>query len=331
MSARKAFNGPFAPMCKLFVSQRRAMGLVYKQQSNLLRQFDDFCKNFDVKDYTITEAIALAWCQKRSNEKEVSRHCRVGEMQRFSVFLTKQGYPSYLLPALPKRGNPHQPYIFTQEELSRLFRCLDRLAPTNASPIRHRSFPLLFRILYGCGLRISEALNLCKCDVDSDDGILHVRCGKNGVERLTPMSESLTARVRSFMAECHRDTPDMTPLIYRKFFSGYEISTISKKFKGFLWDAGIPYRGKDTGPRVHDLRHTFVCHNIKRWSEAGIPVQSKLPILSRYLGHTSISATQWYLRLTADIYPHIRKVCEREFGGMYADILDFNEEISDDT
>jgi integrase len=330
MSARKSFCGPFAPMCELFVSQRRATGRVYKYQSNLLRQFDDFCKNLDVKDYTITEEIALAWCQRRPNEKEVSRHSRVGEMQRFSVFLTKQGYPSYLLLVLPKCGNRHQPYIFTQEELSRLFKRLDRLIPTNASPIRHRSLPLLFRILYGCGLRISEALNLCKRDVDSDDGILHVRCGKNGIERLAPMSESLTAQVRSFMAECHRDTPEATPLIYKKFFSKYELSTIGNQFRGFLWDAGIPYRGQDVGPRVHDLRHTFVCHNIKRWSEAGIPVQSKLPILSRYLGHTSISSTQWYLRLTADVYPHIREICEREWGGMYANFPDFREGVSDD-
>jgi integrase len=330
MSAQKSFTGPFAPICELFVSQRRATGREYKQQSRLLRQFDDFCKSFDVKDYTITEEMALAWCQKRSNEKEVSRYSRVGEMQRFSVFLKQQGYLSYLLPVLPKHGNSHPPYIFTQEELSRFFRCLDRLMPTNASPIRHLSFPLLFRILYGCGLRISEALNLCKCDVDSDDGILHVRCGKNGVERLIPISESLTARVRSYMAECHRGTPDTTPLIYRKFFSKYGIDSISKEFKGFLWDARIPYRGKDVGPRVHDLRHTFVCHNIKRWSEAGIPVQSKLPILSKYLGHTSISATQWYLRLTADIYPHIREVCERELGGMYADIPDFREAGDDE-
>ena len=315
MSALKSFSGPFAPICELFVSQRRATGRIYKQQSRLLRQFDDFCKKLDVKDYSITEEIALAWCQRRLNEKEISRHSRVGEMQRFSVFLTKQGYPSYLLPALPWRGNSHQPYIFTQEELSRLFNCLDRLMPTNASPIRHRSFPLLFRILYGCGLRISEALNLCKCDVDPDDGILHIRCGKNGVERLAPMSESLTAQVKSFMAECHQGTPETTPLIYKKFFKKYEISTIGKEFKGFLWDAGIPYRGKDVGPRVHDLRHTFVCHNIKRWSEAGIPVQSKLPILSKYLGHTSISATQWYLRITADIYPHIREVWNGNWAG----------------
>lgn len=330
MSAGKSFSGPFAPLCERFVAQRRALGLKYEQQSRLLRQFDDFSKDFNVTNYTITEELALAWCKKRPNEKEVSRHSRIGEMQRFSVFLSAQGYPSYSLPTMPKRGNNHQPYIFTEDELSRIFHRLDNLQPTTASPIRHLSFPLLFRILYGCGLRISELLNMQKGDVDIENAVLRVKCGKNGVERFAPMSESLAERMRSFMSECHSDTPDETPLIYRKFFGKYDKSTIGKEFMGFLWDAGIPYRGKDVGPRVHDIRHTFVCHNIKRWVEAGIPVDSKLKILSRYLGHTSISSTQWYLRLTADLYPHIREACENAYGGMYADIPNFKEVFSED-
>ena len=97
-------------------------------------------------------------------------------------------------------------------------------------------------------------------------------------------------------------------------------------FRGFLWDVGIPYRGTDFGPRVHDLRHTFICQNLRRWGEQGIPIQNMLPILSKYVGHTSISATQWYLRLAPEVYPHLREICERELGGMYADILHFKPE-----
>ena len=132
MSAKKFFTGPFAPLCEIFVAQRKAIGLKYEQQSRLLRQFDDFSKDFNVTDYAITEELALAWYKKRPNEKEVSRRSRIGEMQRFSVFLSVQGYPSYLLPAMPKRGNPHQPYIFTEDKLSRIFKRLDALQLTTA-------------------------------------------------------------------------------------------------------------------------------------------------------------------------------------------------------
>lgn len=317
------FTGPFAPMCELFVAQKRASGLVYRQQAMLLRMFDNFCKGYEIQNFTVTKELAIAWCQKRVNEKDVTRRGRVGEMQRFSVFLSKQGYPSYLLPALPKQGEMHTPYIFTKDEMRRIFERLDALTFTNASPKRHLAYPLLFRILYGCGLRISEALSLTKGDVDAEKGMLHIRHGKNDRERIVPMSESLTIWCRQYLSEAHQSTSDELPFFYNKSHTGYSKSCISKAFKGFLWDIGIPYRGINLGPRVHDIRHTFVCHNIQRWAEEGTSIYSRLPVLSKYLGHTSIIATQWYLRLTAEVYPHIRQICESELGGMYADILNF--------
>ena len=317
------FTGPFAPMCETFVAQKRAAGLIYDQQAMLLRMFDNFCKGYEIHDYMITKEIATAWCRRRPNEKEPTRRSRVGEMQRFAVFLCRQGHPSYLLPAIPKAGEKHVPYIFTKEEMASIFGRLDSLEPTNASPYRHFVYPLLFRMLYGCGLRISEALSLRRLDVDTDTGVLHIRHGKNDRERLVPMSASLTSRCSQYIRRVHQDTPDETPFFYTKEKKPYSKSTIDKAFRGFLWDIGIPYRGTSLGPRVHDVRHTFVCHNIQEWAEAGIPISSRLPVLSKYLGHTSVSATQWYLRLTAETYPHIRQVCVAELGGMYADILKF--------
>lgn len=318
MSEARYFTGPFAPMCDAYVTQKRVSGLDYSQQAMLLRMFDNFCKGYEIQNYTITKEIAVAWCQKRPNEKDITRHGRVGEMQRFAQYLCRQGYPSYLLPTLPKRGETHTPYIFSMDELRNIFERLDALVPTNASPNRHLTMPLLFRMLYGCGLRISEVLALLKKDVDLGNGVLYIRRGKNDRERLVPMSLSLTEECRKYMHTVHKNTADSIPFFYTKTWTPYSKSVIEKFFRGILWDVGIPYRGTQYGPRVHDLRHTFCCHNIQRWAEAGLPIYSNLLILSRYLGHTSISATQWYLRLTAQAFPHIRDICERELGGMYA-------------
>lgn len=324
------FTGPFAPMCEAFVAQKRASGLIYEQQAMLLKMFDNFCKGYEIHDYTITKEVATAWCVKRPNEKEVTRSNRIAEMQRFALFLCRQGHPSYLLSTIPKSGERHVPYIFTEEEMASVFSRLDRLELTNISPYRHLVYPLLFRMLYGCGLRISEVLSLRKRDVDTDSGVLHILHGKNDRERIVPMSESLARRCLQYTQVVHQNTSEDMPFFYTKEKKRYTKSTVEKAFRGFLWDVGIPYRGTSLGPRVHDIRHTFVCHNLRKWAEAGIPVSSKLPVLSKYLGHTSISATQWYLRLTADAYPHIRQICEAELGGMYADILKFLPEEMDD-
>lgn len=112
MSKKPFFTGPFAPICESYVAQKRASGLDYNQQAKLLRLFDNFCKGYEIQNYTITKEIALTWCKKRPNEADATRYSRVSEMQRFAQYLCKQGYPSYLLSALPKCGEQHVPYIF---------------------------------------------------------------------------------------------------------------------------------------------------------------------------------------------------------------------------
>jgi len=315
------FTGPFAPMCEMFAAQKRAAGILYDSQAKRLRQFDNFCKEREIVEYSITEELMAAYSLRRLNESDNARRDRIYIVRAFADFLTRQGYPSYVIPELPKRGEPHKPYVFTKDEMRRIFNRLDELNPSSFTtmPIM---FPVLFRTLYGCGLRISEALSLTKGDVDIEAGTLNIRQGKNGHERINPMSASLVEEYRRFLLAEHSETGDDMPLLYNKNRESFARVTVDKQFRNILWDVGIPYLGPNAGPRVHDIRHTFMCHNIQAWAEAGIPIYSKLPILSKYVGHTSISATQWYLRLTAQAYPHIRKICENELGGMYAGILD---------
>ena len=322
------FSGPFATMCELFVTQKRATGKVYDTQAKQLRQFDNFCKDYEVSNFTITEEIAVAWYVRRLNEKDSSRRDRLHVTQKFSEFLCKQGHPSYLFPVLPKRSEYHPPYIFSKTEIQKLFDRLDELEPTNFST-GYFVYPLLFRTLYGCGLRVSEALSLRKKDIDLEQGILHIWHGKNDKERLVPISPSLQKCFYDYWDLAHSETADDIAFFYTKTRSEYARCSISRNFKNYLWDIGITYRGKDFGPRVHDLRHTFVCHNIQTWAENGIPINSKLKILSKYLGHKSTMATQWYLRLTAETYPHIREICERELSGLYHGIPNFKSEVVD--
>lgn len=326
------FTGPFAPMCTLFVEQKRALGFKYEQQALLLRMFDNFAQTQNVTTKYITRELALEWSQKRPNEACATQYNRVAEMQRFSQFLCKQGYNSYLLPSLPTKGESLTPYIFTKAELKQLFEYVDHLTPTNNSPNRHLMYPLLFRMLYGCGLRISEALALKRSDLNMENGTLHVHSGKNNVERVLPMSQSLLEHCQTYLNLTHAQTDEATPLFYNKTFAHYSRSNIRKQFNLFLWESGIRQDFGRRHPRVHDLRHSFVCHNILKWAEAGISTYSNLPILSKYLGHTSISATQWYLRLSAEVYPHIRNLCEETALSMYGafSLSDFEGWCSDE-
>ncbi len=311
------FTGPFAPMCEQFVAGKRAAGLDYTQQEKILRMFDDFSKAYPIESFTISEELALGWSRKRPNETDINRYNRVMEMNRFSRFLAEQGHLTQFAASRPAKNSTHTPYIFTKDEIQRIFRVIDSLEPCASVPCRHLVMPLLFRTLYGCGLRVSESLNLRAADVDLDNGVLHILHGKNGRERLVPMSPALTKLYRNYARDVLKErTPDSW-FFFSRLGQQYDRHSIGKAFRGFLWDAGIPYLGKDRGPSVHDLRHTFVCHRLNQWASAGVDLNSVLPVLSRYLGHTSVMATAWYLRLTAEVYPELIQTTDRFSEGLF--------------
>ncbi len=99
-----------------------------------------------------------------------------------------------------------------------------------------------------------------------------------------------------------------------------------QNFRIFLWKAGISHGG--SGPRIHDFRHTYAVHCLKKWAEQEKDLTAYLPILKTYMGHYSFRATAYYLRMTADVFPHITLKLETH----YLDIIPQMEgDINDET
>ena len=101
---------------------------------------------------------------------------------------------------------------------------------------------------------------LKKEDIDIEKGIIYVQHGKGDKERIVVMSDSLCRKCAEFVKIAHGETDEGVPFLYTKSFSKLSTSSVNYGFREILWDIGIPYYGKDVGPRVHDLRHTFICH-----------------------------------------------------------------------
>ncbi len=318
------FNGPFAPMCEAFVRQRRALGIQYNGQIWILRRFDNFAKDFDIQNFTISRELAGAWMEKSPNESDSYHASRLYAIWHFADFLVQQGYDSYFKRFKLSRNSDHTPYIFTKNEISRIFAVLDKMDFSPCSPNKHKAFPVLYRILYGCGLRISEALHLTVKDVDIQNNMIHVASGKNDKERLVPMSKSLVRWCSAYLDETHVGHDVSHMFFYSMDGKPYSVSNIEKHFRTLLGKADIPYCGRNLGPRLHDIRHTFVCHRLNEWANSGFDLMAGLPVLSKYLGHENVAGTQWYLKMTAEAYPDITEKMNAltgyvfpEFGGDY--------------
>lgn len=99
-----------------------------------------------------------------------------------------------------------------------------------------------------------------------------------------------------------------------------DASRIHDVHRILLQRADIPYIGEGKGPRIHDWRHTFAVRSFKQMIDSGMDMYVALPILSTYLGHKTILATERYVRLTVELYPYISKKWEEKFNAVFGKV-----------
>lgn len=288
------------------VAQKRTVGYKYEAEEAILCRFVAFTRNRFPGLETITEVSANAWIEA-ARKRAVTPSTLQGlasPVRHLARWLTFHDVAAYALPTgvLPRPAD-YVPHIYSNKELAAIFAQADRCHYCSDVPLRHLVMPVLFRTIYACGLRCSEARLLRAEDVDLATGLLQVRDAKGGKDRQIPVSEPLRVRLAHYHAQF--DWMD-----HEWFFPGrrslpMRLGNVYNNFRRFLWQARISHSGRGQGPRVHDLRHTFAVHNLRMWFAGGKDVGALLPILQTYMGHSSIEDTAYYLRLTAESYPHI--------------------------
>jgi site-specific recombinase XerD len=81
--------------------------------------------------------------------------------------------------------------------------------------------------------------------------------------------------------------------------------TVNQTFLHLLRQCSIHH--SKTGPRIHDLRHTFAVHRLLAWYRDGQDVNARLPWLATYMGHVDIHSTQVYLRATPELIEQVHR------------------------
>ena len=297
-----------------YISLKQQSGMKYEIQERYLRHFDTFYYSNGFEGTTLTKEIVNNFIYD-PNERPVSHHNKEVLMRDFAIYLADRGHHAYMAEVKTKfTRRKFIPHIFTDDEIRRLFRAIDNYSQARMSH-RNAVDPVLFRFLYGTGVRISEALNLVLNDVNVESGIATIRAAKNMKDRLIPMADSLTKRIIIFLNAFHRYS-DSQMWLFPSFHNGkigqMNKSTAYNHFRDYLLMADIPHT--TVGPRIHSLRHGFAVKCLKKWVLDGNDLTVLLPYLSAYMGHSDFRATQYYLRLTSDLYPEIVRRVEAEFG-----------------
>ncbi len=309
-------HSPLAPLMEQFIQEKRACGYHYDLAASILRRFDALLCEQGLDRCELPRSLSWQWLAKQPHESANTQQSRISVIRQFAMYLCRLGYradvPDRALGAKPT--TIFSPRILTHAEIQQLLDAVDRLAPdARASPLRHLVMPEVFRLLYGCGLRVKEVLQLRVVDVDLGHGVLTVRGAKFGKDRLVPPALPLVSRLQKYAAEIGQRPTDAY------FFPSARDRPWSTQgayglFRKLLYRCGISHGGRGRGPRIHDLRHSYAVHTLLRWYREGADLEAKLPVLATYLGHVSIEGTQQYLHLTAELFPEVVVRSNEAFG-----------------
>lgn len=322
------YEGPFKNHIKNHVELKRAVGYKYDMDAGNLKRFGRFTLEKYPNATVLTKQIVLDWCSKKAYEAQANQCSRVSIIRQLGKYLDSIGVEAYIIPkGYYPAEEQYRSHIYTADELTRFFAETDKCQYCCECPYRHLIMPVFFRIIYMCGLRVSEARLLKVNDVDIENGILTIHQSKKDNSRLVPMCDYLAEHCLHYSKKVH---PFPIPEDY--YFPGLDgkpmtIGNAYKNFRRFLWHAGISHGGRGSGPRIHDFRHTFAVHCLKKWVEQEVNLAVYLPVLKTYMGHDSFEETAYYLRLTADVFPDITLRLEK----LYPEIIPELEGGADET
>lgn len=309
------YTGPLSGAISHFFEEMRLSGRVYNVEGYYLRIIDEAAAQRNLGKNLLTQELVEDWSKKKEFESHKTWANRVIVIRKLAVYMNIHGMSAYETPlVIHTRPSDFTPHIYTDEELRRMFQETDCTPSYPNCPLRGAVAAVFFRLIYGCGLRLSEALHLTMKDMDFENGVLTIRESKFNKSRYVPMAPELTARCKKYADDVRKNAAPEAPFFPAPDGGHYSSRAMNTQFRHILFSSGIPYTGR--GPRIHDLRHTFAVNCLKKWVREGKDLTAALPILSAYLGHKGLNGTQNYLRLTADMYPDITSAVEDRFGSV---------------
>ena len=294
-----------------YITYKQSMGMRFHTEARTLKSFCKAMGDVGIAEVQPDKVQAFLAGTGRITRFWHRKHEALRGFYRFAMARSHVAV-SPLPSRVPQPPHAFVPYIFSHEELRRLLDTAASSASHSRSHIQPHTCRMLILLLYGAGLRISEALSLTLGDVNLTGGILTIRESKFYKTRLVPIGPDLIRALTSYAirrAMDHSARPDARLLVSR---TGTPVKrqTAENTFGRLRVRAGVlRHDGARYQPRLHDLRHSFAVHRVVSWYRQGADVQRLLPKLATYLGHVHIAATQRYLTLT----PELLKEASRRF------------------
>jgi len=293
-----------------FVELRSSQGFKDKNRY-ILKTLDKHLISLNVTKKELTSPVVESWLSESCGDAKARTASNYTTYYNaFARYLITIDIPTFVAEP-PILDQSYMPYIFSPQQIEDIFRIADNRKSMNDRLTRIQ-FPMLLRILYGCGLRLGEALSLRLSDFDAINGVLFIWNGKGNKDRLVPMDKTLISLLSNYCKvmfskkspETYMFESDFKDKIRDCIGKPRSYSWAQLNFRRVLDDAGIEvprYSKNERSICLHCLRHTFAVNSFRNQEICGIDNYRKTPLLSVYLGHYELEGTQKYLHMTDEI------------------------------
>lgn len=307
------FISPFGPQMQNFIDLARAQGKKYKNEEEILLKFDCFLSSYAQPPCRLSDSIIRKWLASFPAPVRANRYLGFHVVRRFCLYLRRLNPGAYLpdLSLAPPWPPSPLPYIYSRHEIAALLRAASKLKSSKLSPILPNMVYMLILLLYTTGMRLSEVLKLQLGNIDWKNQALVIQETKFFKSRIVPIAPGVMKELENYLQlrqQIGLAINDQSALFqnpHRK--SHYSKTAAQYMFNKLLVQTNIKNSRKFTRPYIHSLRHTMAVHRIEDWYRQGQDVQSKLGLLSTYLGHVNLSSTQRYLTMTTQLLQQAAK------------------------
>ena len=179
MGFAEKLNNHYDEMLKL----RESLGYSVGKNPQMVRAFITFCGNNYPDAGSISREMLDRWLSDKNFRTTATHNYAITKIRGFARYLLSIGESAYVPSEDYSIVPRYVPYVFTDEELSQLFDAIDSFPPHRDSPNREFIVPVLFRMMYCCGMRPSEPPSLLVEDINLSSGEVYIRQSKGSDHR----------------------------------------------------------------------------------------------------------------------------------------------------
>ena len=308
-----------------YIKFKRSNGYKYgREKCYELLKIDNFFNKINLKEKYINQKIVDLWLQECS--KLNSKSTQAGYFSRMSCFCEYLRMLSYENIIQPESHNLRYhsdfiPYIFSDDEIQRMFNIAKKKSSVD---INYNTFYIMLCLYYCCGLRFSEVHNLQVKHYLKNEQKIIIQESKNNISREIPLSLSIITILGKYIK--NNQYLNSEDYIFKNNDNKRISANMIREFyKRLLKDAVIPVRYDGKRQRIHDLRHTFAVNSLKQMEDKGFDLYTSTSVLSVYLGHKSITETEYYLRLVQDEAKNCQEKVKKYTNGLYESKVIYGE------